>query len=532
MKIAILSQWWIHNQFIGGTERFINDFTKIATAQGHIVDVFMVSGPNHKNKYAHYYNIGIFDHKEILDEYKLESVIKLKKITDYRLLAKKIENAINLDNYDLIIANSLMFAFVFAHQQRIFIHHDNFFDKKNCSNLDAQIVKTQIHNPKTIFIAPSEFYKQQWDKLVGFGTIKINHAVFKNNLVTRKTKKTIASEYNLNMSQIHILLPSRLDMYQKNPEAAISIVSKLPPSVKNNITVIFTGLDQQYRKYIPKLSALAETADVKSQFIQFNNISEAYKVSDIIMIPSRYESFGYSAVESLWLGKPTVLSSIPSFLEIAKNARGCYLFKDHAHGAEIIKEIIAQKKWHFKQTNEWTNRYSPVKWINKYLTLSKLEVRELYDSNRRKTGEIIRKGEEIPTGRYYITVVIWIEDQFGNFLIQKNKKYNLWSTTGGHPKYKETSPEGIQTEVEEELGLKIKKKHLTLFKTLKTEDDFIDLYYIKIPHTQKFYLQKDEVDAIKWANISEIKDLIKQKLFLPPHIDFLKELIEWKKNGR
>lgn len=52
------------------------------------------------------------------------------------------------------------------------------------------------------------------------------------------------------------------------------------------------------------------------------------------------------------------------------------------------------------------NRYNPVKWINKYLTLSKLEVRELYDSNRRKTGEIIRKGEEIPTGRYYITVVI------------------------------------------------------------------------------------------------------------------------------
>ncbi len=178
------------------------------------------------------------------------------------------------------------------------------------------------------------------------------------------------------------------------------------------------------------------------------------------------------------------------------------------------------------------NRYSPVKWINKYLTLSKLEVRELYDSNRRKTGEIIRKGEEIPTGRYYITVAVWIEDQFGNFLIQKNKKYNLWSTTGGHPKYKETSLEGIQTEAEEELGLKIKKKHLTLFKTLKTEDDFIDLYYIKIPHTQKFYLQKDEVDAIKWANISEIKDLIKQKLFLPPHIDFLKELIEWKKNGR
>ena len=238
--------------------------------------------------------------------------------------------------------------------------------------------------------------------------------------------------YNYRMNRIDMFLLSQLDMYQKFFKTTLSIINKLPTLNKNNLTIIFTELDQQHKKHIPKLSALAKTIGIKPQFIHF---------------------------------KP-------------------------------------------------------------------IEVRELYDSNRRKTGEIIRKGEKIPTGRYYITVVIWIEDQFGNFLIQKNKKYNLWSTAGGHPKYRETSLEGIQTEVEEELGLKIKKKHLTLFKTLKTEDDFIDLYYIKIPHTQKFYLQKDEVDAIKWANISEIKDLIKQKLFLPPHIDFLKELIEWKKNGR
>lgn len=230
--------------------------------------------------------------------------------------------------------------------------------------------------------------------------------------------------------------------------------------------------------------------------------------------------------------KPTVLSSIPSFLEIAKNARGCYLFKDYTHGAEVIREIIAQKKWHFKQTNNWKNRYNPTNWINRYIALSKTEVRELYDSNRHKTGELIRKGEEIPPGRYYVTVVIWIEDQFGNFLIQNNKKYNLWSTTGGHPKYGEASSEGIQTEVEEELGLRIKVNHLTLFKTLKTEDDFIDLYYAKIPHTQEFHLQKDEVDAVKWASIPEIMNLIEQRLFLPPHINFLKELIKWKKNGR
>ena len=35
-----------------------------------------------------------------------------------------------------------------------------------------------------------------------------------------------------------------------------------------------------------------------------------------------------------------------------------------------------------------------------------MEKRDLYDENKQKTGEVIEKGQPIPNGRYYITVVV------------------------------------------------------------------------------------------------------------------------------
>ena len=35
-----------------------------------------------------------------------------------------------------------------------------------------------------------------------------------------------------------------------------------------------------------------------------------------------------------------------------------------------------------------------------------MEKRDLYDENKQKTGEVIEKGQDVPKGRYYITVVV------------------------------------------------------------------------------------------------------------------------------
>lgn len=159
-----------------------------------------------------------------------------------------------------------------------------------------------------------------------------------------------------------------------------------------------------------------------------------------------------------------------------------------------------------------------------------MEKRDLYDENRKLTGETIYKGETVPKGRYYITVVIFIQNRKGNFLIQKRvaKKDGKWATTGGHPVSGESSKQGIITEIKEELGISVNNENIQLFKTIKTEDDFVDLYYLKEDiDINNVKVQKEEVDEAKWASTDEINELIKKQQFSKSHTEFFKYCLEF-----
>lgn len=159
-----------------------------------------------------------------------------------------------------------------------------------------------------------------------------------------------------------------------------------------------------------------------------------------------------------------------------------------------------------------------------------MEYRDLYDENRCLTGEKIKKTDAVPKGRYYVTVVVFIENSKNEFLLQVNKKYNMWATTGGHPKSGETSLDGVVTEIKEELGVDVLKEELELFNTIKTEDDFVDLYYLKKDiDINDIIKQDEEVSLVKWFNEEEIKDMIKNNEFLPVHIDFFYNCLEYLK---
>lgn len=156
-----------------------------------------------------------------------------------------------------------------------------------------------------------------------------------------------------------------------------------------------------------------------------------------------------------------------------------------------------------------------------------MEIRDLYDENKILTGETILKGEEVPKGRYYITVLVFIENSKNELLLQVNKKYNMWSTTGGHPKSGENSLNGIVTEIKEELGIDVNPKNLSLIKTYKTEDDFVDMYYLKKDiYLEEMITQESEVGSINWFSKTEIDKLIKNNKLLPSHIEFYKDFLK------
>ena len=51
-----------------------------------------------------------------------------------------------------------------------------------------------------------------------------------------------------------------------------------------------------------------------------------------------------------------------------------------------------------------------------------MEKRDLYDINRKLTGETIYKNEKIPANRYILVVLVFIQNSQGKFLIQKRSK--------------------------------------------------------------------------------------------------------------
>jgi isopentenyldiphosphate isomerase len=110
-----------------------------------------------------------------------------------------------------------------------------------------------------------------------------------------------------------------------------------------------------------------------------------------------------------------------------------------------------------------------------------MELRDLYNENKELTGKTIYKGQDVPKGHYYITVVIFIQNGKNEFLIQKRvkKKDGKWATTGGHPISGETSKQGIITEIKEKLGINVIEQNIKLLKTIKTKDDFVDIYYLR-----------------------------------------------------
>jgi len=165
-----------------------------------------------------------------------------------------------------------------------------------------------------------------------------------------------------------------------------------------------------------------------------------------------------------------------------------------------------------------------------------MEKRDLYDANRKLTGNTILKGEKIPEGEYIVVVLVFIQNSEGKFLIQKrsDRKNGKFATTGGHPKSGESSIQGIITEVEEEIGLKLNSDDLKLYFSGRSETErvFWDDYYIKmdIQDIKQLKLQEEEVSSLEWFSENEIVDLMKQDKFFKNHYEEFEILRKWLNN--
>ena len=143
-----------------------------------------------------------------------------------------------------------------------------------------------------------------------------------------------------------------------------------------------------------------------------------------------------------------------------------------------------------------------------------MELRDLYDENKKLTGEKIYKGQDVPKGCYYITVVVFIQNSKNEFLLQKRvkKKDGKWATTGGHPVSGETSRQGIITEIKEELGLDFSDKNFILFNEGCDGTDCYKMYYVTADiDLNDITIQEEELSVVKWFKLEELENMVLTK---------------------
>ncbi len=151
-----------------------------------------------------------------------------------------------------------------------------------------------------------------------------------------------------------------------------------------------------------------------------------------------------------------------------------------------------------------------------------MEIFDLFDKNRQLTGKTVERGKKPPEGLYRMVIHIAIINSENKMLIQqrthdKDNWCDLWDfSVGGHNLSGETSCEGAQRELSEELGIEMDFAALRPSFTINFSTGFDDYYVIRkdIPISD-IVMQKEEVQAVKWADREEIISMIDSGEFIP-----------------
>ena len=144
-----------------------------------------------------------------------------------------------------------------------------------------------------------------------------------------------------------------------------------------------------------------------------------------------------------------------------------------------------------------------------------MELWDLFDRDRRLTGETHRRGDVIPQGRYHLVVHVWITNSQGEWLISQRAANRptfplKWECVGGSVTAGEDSLTGAIREAEEEVGVKLDPAQGMLVSSTVREhfqdikDDWVFVYDGEIDLRKA---TTDEVADMHWMTVEEIRQL-------------------------
>jgi isopentenyldiphosphate isomerase/N-acetylglutamate synthase-like GNAT family acetyltransferase len=162
-----------------------------------------------------------------------------------------------------------------------------------------------------------------------------------------------------------------------------------------------------------------------------------------------------------------------------------------------------------------------------------MELFDIYDKYRNKTGRTHERGVPITEGDHHIVVHVWIVNDKEEFLIQKRQSWkigwpNMWDcSAAGSVISGEKSREGAIRETKEELGIDLDMSKADIIFTVKFSRGFDDIWFVRQNiDVNDLKLQYEEVADAKWVSFKEIKQMVQDGEFIEYHyLDILYEMI-------
>lgn len=159
--------------------------------------------------------------------------------------------------------------------------------------------------------------------------------------------------------------------------------------------------------------------------------------------------------------------------------------------------------------NHWLNRQSAAG-----------ELWDVYDGERRLTGRVHPRGEELAAGDYHLVVHVWIRDGRGRFLLTKrspNKGYGgMWESPGGAARAGDDSLSACLREIKEETGLELEPGRGKIVKSYRGEGYFCDVWLFHQDFDlEDVVLQEGETCDCMSATAEDILRLRREGLFVP-----------------
>jgi len=150
-----------------------------------------------------------------------------------------------------------------------------------------------------------------------------------------------------------------------------------------------------------------------------------------------------------------------------------------------------------------------------------MELWDIYDENREKTGRTHERGIPVIEGDYHLVVHVWIVNDSGEFLIQKRQPWkegwpNMWDgSAAGSVVAGETSKSAALRETKEELGVDLDMRKAEILFTIKFSSGFEDIWLVRQNvDVRGIKLQYEEVADAKWAGEEQIKQMISNGEFI------------------